>query len=384
MATIENIGTEACAEAEVAGWGEDCTEERTMEFDEQLTAMKPGTGQWAIGADGGYDYVQAVAPVLPAGIYKIEASPGRGIYFDPIEIDGDELLPLPDPHTVRVLQSLEEFWGKKDLFHQFGFLWTRGILLYGPQGSGKSSTLRRASDLVVDRDGVVFYVYNPGLAIKGLQIFRKAEPDRKIIVVLEDVDNLIDYSEEELLSLLDGENQVDNVVFIATTNDLSEIPPRVRNRPRRFDDVIEIGMPDAAVRRSYFEIKNPRFANGKDAEELETWVRVTEGLSVAHLCEMVVAVELLNHDAMETGARLQFMKYLADEDLEEAMEMVENFLQQTVQTSPLKARQVAQAMIAKATEMAHAASIAMVSQAGQERPNAMQKVIDELDSVMGG
>jgi len=162
---------------------------------------------------------------------------------------------------------------------------------------------------------------------------------------------------------------VDNVVFIATTNDLSEIPPRVRNRPRRFDDVIEIGMPDVNVRRAYFEIKNPRFADGKDSQELETWVRVTEGLSVAHLCEMVVAVELLNHDAMETGARLQFMRYLADEDLETAMEMVEEFLHQTVQTSPLKARQIAQAMIARASEMAQAANLALVASGGRETQN---------------
>ncbi len=359
-----------------------------MDFDEQINAVtKSGTGQWAIAADGGYDYVQAVAEVLPAGIYRIEVAMGRGLYFNPMTVEGDELLPLPDPHTTRVLQSLEEFWTKKNLFRQFGFLWTRGILLYGPQGSGKSSTLRRAGDLVIEQDGIVFYCNNPGLTMHGLQLFRKAEPDRKIIVVLEDIDHQINYGdEEELLSLLDGENQVDNVVFIATTNDLSEIPPRIRNRPRRFDDVIEIGMPDAEVRRAYFEIKNPRFTNGNDPEELNTWVKVTEGLSVAHLCEMVVAVELLGHDAMETGARLQFMKYLADEDLEQAMEMVEDFLQQTVQTSPLQAKQIAMAMISKAAEMAQAANVAMVSSPAPSpvSSRSMQRVIAELDAAMGG
>ena len=123
-----------------------------MNHEDQIKAVEESkTGQWAIAGDGGYDFVQEVKPRMPAGIYQIDADMGRGIHFDPMTIEGDDLMPLPDPHTTRVLQSLNEFWTKEDLFRQFGFLWTRGILLYGPAGSGKTSTIRRASDLVIKR-----------------------------------------------------------------------------------------------------------------------------------------------------------------------------------------------------------------------------------------
>ena len=398
MATIKDIGDGLCDEVATSAcpppldcWDED-GEEGIMDIEEQIKIAGKKTGQWAIAGDGGYDYVQEVKSIMPAGVYQIDADMGRGIHFDPMIIEGDKLMPLPDPHTVRVLQSLEEFWTKEDLFREFGFLWTRGILLYGPPGSGKTSTIRRASDLVVAQDGVVFYVYNVGLAQHGVRLFRKAEPKRKIIVILEDIDRMINRGdEEELLSLLDGENQVDNVVYLATTNDLADIPPRIRNRPRRFDDLVEIGMPDEDVRRSYFQIKNPRFADGQAAEDLETWVKVTEGLSVSHLCEMIVAVELLNHDPIETGARLQFMKYLADEDLEKAVEMVEEFLEQAIQTSNMKARQIARMMISRAQEMSHevreaeeSMTIDGVKVESGDRIQIKPWPIDFVDSAMGG
>jgi ATP-dependent 26S proteasome regulatory subunit len=55
------------------------------------------------------------------------------------------------------------------------------------------------------------------------------------------------------LSVLDGENQVDKVLNIATTNYPEKLDRRLVGRPRRFDRLIYIDMPNHVVRREYFK-----------------------------------------------------------------------------------------------------------------------------------
>ena len=102
-----------------------------------------------------------------------------------------------------------------------------------------------------------------------------------------------------------------------------------------------------------------------------------------------MAVELLNHDAVETGARLQFMKYLADEDLEIAIEMVENFLEKAIHTTEMKARQIAQVMISRAVEMTQEVNQAQIEKVRfistpKQLTEEYGKPVAHLDSAMGG
>ena len=52
------------------------------------------------------------------------------------------------------------------------------------------------------------------------------------------------YAESEYLSLLDGENQIGNVVYVATTNYPEKLDKRFTDRPSRFDVVQKISMPN--------------------------------------------------------------------------------------------------------------------------------------------
>jgi SpoVK/Ycf46/Vps4 family AAA+-type ATPase len=173
-------------------------------------------------------------------------------------------------------------------------------LLHGPAGSGKTCLVQQIIADIVTADGLVFQCNNhPAIFNDGLSQFRKVEPNRPIVCLFEDIDAIVDeHGEDEILTLLDGENQIDKVLNIATTNYPEKLDKRLVARPRRFDRVLKIGMPTAAVRKMYFE-KKLKVSD----DEIEKWVSASDGFSFAACAELVISVccfEKKFEDAVET------------------------------------------------------------------------------------
>jgi SpoVK/Ycf46/Vps4 family AAA+-type ATPase len=104
--------------------------------------------------------------------------------------------------------------------------------------------------------------------------------------LFEDLDAIIsEHGEDEILQLLDGESAIDKCLNIATTNYPENLDKRLVARPRRFDRVIQIGMPSAEVRKLYFQKK----LNVTDGE-IEKWVKSSEGFSFAACAELVISI----------------------------------------------------------------------------------------------
>jgi hypothetical protein len=244
---------------------------------------------------------------LPVGAYKANID-GYGIcHLQKMNIITDELLKLPDTSSTRVLNAIDVFWNAKQKFIEKGQLFKRGIMLWGPPGSGKTVTVMLLIDDLIKRGGIVLVSQNPQIASRALETIREIEPDRPLICVLEDIDELIDnFGESAILSLLDGENQINNVVHLATTNYPERLDARIANRPSRFDEIIKIGMPSIEARRFYLR---SRITNDElNDESLEKWVIESSDLSIAHLKELVIAVFCLGRNYEETIIRLKKMK----------------------------------------------------------------------------
>lgn len=260
---------------------------------------------WALRGPNYFPCDKAVDRLRP-GQYEVQHSAASGYFFVQKEASFDELMRLPDSASDEIINNIEAFWTKEEHFRSFGFLWKRGILLWGPAGSGKTCTLQLVSNNVVKKGGISVYVSNPLITAHGLEIFRRIEPDRPCVVMLEDLDALIsNHGESEVLALLDGELQIDNVVFIATTNYPERLDKRLVNRPSRFDIVKLIDMPKEDARRVYLANKNKRLAS--NPEELEMWVKKTDGFSIAHLKELIVSVEVFEVSFEHASKRLQKM-----------------------------------------------------------------------------
>lgn len=247
-----------------------------------------------------------VTDSLEAGMYAIEQHQQRGIFFQRKDIKLDELLILPDTNSDRVLAGIKSFWEKEEAFRIHKLLWKRGLLLWGPPGSGKTSLIQLLSREIVLRNGLALFADSPHVASKALEMLRQVEPSRPLVVILEDVDAIVkEYGESQLLALLDGEVQIDNVVYIATTNYPELLDKRLVNRPSRFDEIIKIDMPTAEARSLYLSTKAPRLR--ANPEELADWVFATKNMSVAHLRELIVAVECLGGDFETVMTRLKKM-----------------------------------------------------------------------------
>jgi SpoVK/Ycf46/Vps4 family AAA+-type ATPase len=228
---------------------------------------------------------------MPPGAYCLMADT-RGAFFRKHKLTTDDLIHSTDPREVGLRKEVQTFFKSAHLYEKHGFTHRRGVLLHGPAGSGKSCLLRSFCQEHIANGGFVFIVDHtddPSFVHTMLGILQEREHDAKVIVVIEEVEEYVKRrGEHGLLAMLDGERSLEGALVVATTNYPEQLNKRVMNRPRRFDRVLWIGMPQADVRREYFQ-KKLRI----DTEELDLWVQVSEGFSFAAMADLVISNKCL-------------------------------------------------------------------------------------------
>ncbi|MHC5020818.1 MAG: AAA family ATPase [Planctomycetota bacterium] len=206
------------------------------------------------------------------------------------------------------------------LHEQLGIKRRRGMILHGPPGTGKTLLGR----ILADQLGKTFIWATPGDlcemdSIQGL--FELARMLAPVIVFLEDIDILAEDRSTsghsallgELMNQIDGCNGDHVIVTMATTNRLDVVEDAIRNRPGRFEQVIEIPAPDKASARAYL---TDRLA-AHDCDDVDLlWLAATaEGSTGAALEELANLVLTLAWKAAdgEVNGGLQLTRTILEE-----------------------------------------------------------------------
>ncbi|XP_041642240.1 zgc:136908 [Cheilinus undulatus] len=187
------------------------------------------------------------------------------------------------------------------LFKAIGVKPPRGILLYGPAGTGKTLVARA----VANETGAFFFLINGPEIMSKLagesesnlrKAFEEAEKNAPSIIFIDELDAIAPKREKthgeverrivsQLLTLMDGLKQRAHVVVMAATNRPNSVDSALR-RFGRFDREIDIGIPDSTGRLEILQIhtKNMKLADDVDLERIATETHGHVGADLAALC----------------------------------------------------------------------------------------------------
>jgi|GEM_PF-5439348 len=196
---------------------------------------------------------------------------------------------------------------------------TKGILLVGPPGTGKTALARAAAAYC----GSAFRAVSQGDLTRGVvggseaavrDLFSWARQNAPAIIFIDEIDAVggrrdgssanrpSDLILRCLLAEMDGFEPLRGVLVLAATNHAELLDPALR-RPGRFDREIEIGLPDEAGRERIWQVllQDRPVADRIDTAALAT---VTQGWTPAEI-EGVANTAAL--EALKRGANIQMV-----------------------------------------------------------------------------
>ena len=217
------------------------------------------------------------------------------------ELTRDDLI-LPEAdldaierHTVGVAAHADRLRGA-------GRHLKRGLLLFGPPGTGKTFSVMYLCGQMPGRTTILLSGQAAPTLGQAAAIARSLQP---AMLVLEDVD-LVAMERTmpgmgsnpllfQLLNEMDGLDEDADVIFVLTTNRVELLEPALATRPGRIDQAVEIRLPDEACRRRLLA----RYLRGMHTEvgDLDNVIERTEGVSAAFLKELTRRAALVAAEA---------------------------------------------------------------------------------------
>jgi transitional endoplasmic reticulum ATPase len=260
----------------------------------------------------GDDYKKALMEVTPSGM--------REVYIENPDVQWADVGGLDD--TKQELQEAIE-WPMKypTLYEKLGHKMPHGILLHGASGTGKTML---AKAVATESEANFVSVRGPELLSKWVgesergirEIFKRARQSSPCVVFFDEIDSIApirgagaetqvtERVVSQLLTELDGMQEMHGVVVLAATNRADMIDPALL-RPGRFDKIIQIPLPDKESRKKILEINTEEIPfekdpNSPDYVNFNKLAEATDGFSGADVAAIAnTAVSFVIHEHLD-------------------------------------------------------------------------------------
>lgn len=212
------------------------------------------------------DFLEALKRVQPSAMREVMVEAPRVRWEDVGGLDDAQMrlregveLPLKDP----------------DAFRRLGIRPAKGFLLYGPPGTGKTllakAVAREAeANFIATKSSDLLSKWYGESEQQIARLFARARQVAPCVVFIDELDSLVparggglgepqatERVVNTILSEMDGLEELQSVVVIGATNRPNLIDPALL-RPGRFDELVYVGVPDAAGRERILEIQTEK------------------------------------------------------------------------------------------------------------------------------
>lgn len=239
-----------------------------------------------------------------------------------------------------------------ELFHRLNIDPPKGVLLYGPSGTGKTLMAK-----AVSQESTAHFIHINGPEIMSKfygasegrlrNIFREAEEKAPSIIFIDEIDSIAPKRSEamgeverrvvsQLLSLLDGLTSRGEVICIGATNRINSIDEALR-RPGRFDREIEFKVPDSKGRKEILQIHTRGMPLENDIR-LDYYSEITYGFVGADI--MAVCREAAMYSLRRILPKINLDEPIPPEIIQELIIKDEDFVRAINSIEPSAMREI--------------------------------------------
>lgn len=189
-------------------------------------------------------------------------------------------------------------------FLKFGQMPSKGVLLYGPPGCGKTLLAKAVAtecnaNFISIKGPELLTMYVGESESNVRQLFDKARGSAPCVLFFDEIDSIgrarssvshdggaTDRVLNQLLAEMDGMNQKKNVFVMGATNRPGQLDTALM-RPGRLDQLVYIPLPDAKSRLSIFKakLKKTPLADDVDLNDLALRLEGFSGADISEVCQ---------------------------------------------------------------------------------------------------
>ena len=256
------------------------------------------------------DFEMAIKDVMPSAM--------REVYLEIPDVKWTDIGGLEDV-KLELQEAIEWPLRYPDLYKAINHTLTKGILLHGPSGTGKTLL---AKAVATESETNFISVKGPELISKWVgesergirEIFRRARQAAPCIIFFDEIDSIAPTRGgmegggsgfsgtqpilSQLLTEMDGVQQMQGVMVIAATNRVDIIDTALL-RPGRFDKIVYVPNPDKNTRFRILEVHTKGKPIGRDIDLMKI-AEMTNGFSGAEVSAVVnTAISLVLHEYLQ-------------------------------------------------------------------------------------